>query len=82
MNMLLHHQKKKWRTTFRSLINESEEDKEWTYLDEIKGRGREELDATTTQGSIEEELEPNLDQVINNIQIEPIVYVEPIVSIT
>jgi hypothetical protein len=34
------------------------------------------------QGNIKEGPEPNLDQVINNIQIEPIVIVEPIVSIT
>jgi hypothetical protein len=33
------------------------------------------------QGSIDEELEPNLDQVIDNIQIKLVVFVEPIVSI-
>jgi len=34
------------------------------------------------QSSIREEPRPNLDQVIENIQVEPIVFVEPIVSIT
>jgi hypothetical protein len=29
------------------------------------------LYATTTHGSIEEEPEPNLDQIIDNIQVEP-----------
>jgi hypothetical protein len=33
------------------------------------------------QGNIEEKLEPNLDLVINNIQIELIIHVEFIVSI-
>jgi hypothetical protein len=35
------------------------------------GRG-EKIYATTTQGNIKEELEPNLDKVIDNIQVEPI----------
>jgi hypothetical protein len=34
------------------------------------------------QGNIEENLEPNLDQVIDNIQVEPILCTEPIVCIT
>jgi len=34
------------------------------------------------QSSIREELRPNLDQVIDNIQVEPIVFVEHVVSIT
>jgi hypothetical protein len=33
------------------------------------------------QGNIEEELEPNLDQVIHNIQVEPVVFVELVISI-
>jgi hypothetical protein len=33
------------------------------------------------QGNIREELKPNLDQAIDNIQVESIVSVEPIVSI-
>jgi hypothetical protein len=40
-------------TTFRSSLNDSKEDEERTYLDEIRGRGGEEFDATTMQGSIE-----------------------------
>jgi hypothetical protein len=39
------------------------------------------LEATTTQGNIEEEPKPNLDKVINNIQVELIMSIEPIVSI-
>jgi hypothetical protein len=34
------------------------------------------------QGNIEENLEPNSDKVIDNIQVEPILCIEPIVSIT
>jgi hypothetical protein len=34
------------------------------------------------QGKIEEEPKPNLDQVINNIQVEYVVFAEPIVSMT
>jgi hypothetical protein len=34
------------------------------------------------QGRIEKKLEPNLDQVIHNIQIELVVFVEPIITIT
>jgi len=48
---------------------------------EVGGGGGEELDATTTQNNIKEEPKPNLDQVIDNIQIEPIVYVEHVISI-
>ncbi len=72
----------KSRTIFGSLVNDSEEDEKWTSSNEIRGRGGEELDATTTQDNIEEELEPNLDNVINNIQDELVVSVEPIVFIT
>jgi len=64
------------------LVNDLEENGERTCSNEIGGRGGEELDATSTQGNIEEEAEPNLDQVIDNIQIEPIKCIQPIVSIT
>ncbi len=40
-------------------------------LDEIGSRGGEELDATIMQSNIEEEPEPNLEKVIDNIQVEP-----------
>jgi hypothetical protein len=72
--------KKKSRTIFGSPINDSKEDEEQTYSNEIKGRGGKELDAIAMQGSIEEEFEPNLDQVIDNIQIELVVSTESIVS--
>ncbi len=68
--------------TFGSLVNDSKEDEERTCSNEIGGKGGEELDATTTQDNIEEELEPNLDQVITNIQEEPIVSTIPIIFIT
>ncbi len=45
---------------------------------EIGGGGGKELQATTMQGNTEE-LEPNLDHVIDNIQVE---HVEPMVLIT
>jgi hypothetical protein len=31
--------------------------------------------------NIEEELKPNLDKIIDNIQVEPVMSIEPIVSI-
>jgi hypothetical protein len=34
------------------------------------------------QGSINEELEPNVDQVIDNIKVEPAIFVEHVDSIT
>jgi urease alpha subunit len=73
--------RKKSRTTFKSLVVDSEEDDERIYSDEIRGGGGKEFDAITTQGNIKEEPEPNLDQVIDNIQVEPVVYVELIISI-
>ncbi len=72
---------KKSRTTSGSKVNDSEEDEEWTCSNEIRSRGGEKLDATTTQGDIEEEPEPNPNQVIDNIQIELVVSIEPVVSI-
>ncbi len=53
--------RKKSRTTFGSLINDSKEDEEWTCSNEIGNGGGEEFDVTTMQGNIEEKLEPNLD---------------------
>jgi hypothetical protein len=73
--------RKKYRTTFKSLVVDSKEDEECTYSNEIGGGGGEKFNTTTTQHNIEEELEPNLDKVIDNIQIEPFVSIEPIVSI-
>jgi len=58
-----------------------EEDEERTYLDEIKGWGGKKLDAITTQGNIEEEPKPNLDQVIDNIKVELVISIELVVSI-
>ncbi len=45
------------------------------------GGGGEELQGTVTQGNLEEKPEPNLDQVIDSIQVEPIESIEPIVPI-
>jgi hypothetical protein len=53
--------KKKSRNTFGSPVNDSKENEEWTCSNEIGGRGGEKLEATTTQGSIKEKPEPNLD---------------------
>jgi hypothetical protein len=74
--------RKKSRTIFGSLVNDLEEDEEQTYSNEIGSRGGEELEAIAIQGSIEEEPEPNLDQVINNIQVDLVMFVELVVSIT
>jgi hypothetical protein len=61
--------RKKSRIIFETPINDSKEDEEQTCSNDIGGRGGEELDATSTQGSIKEELEPKMDQIIDNIQI-------------
>jgi hypothetical protein len=74
--------RKKLGTIFGSPFNDSKEDEEQTCSNVIRGRRVEELDATTTQDNIKEELEPNLNKVINNIQDELVVFVEPIVFIT
>ncbi len=74
--------RKKSKTSFGSLVNDLKEDDEWTCSDEIGGGGGKELDAIAMQGRIEKKLEPNLDQVIHNIQIELVVFVEPIITIT
>jgi hypothetical protein len=55
-----------------------EENEERTCLDEIGGGAKKKLQAMVTQSDLEEELEPNLDQVIDNVQVE---YVEPVVPI-
>ncbi len=60
---------------------DSKEDEEWTCSDEIGGGGGEELNAIITHDNIEEELKPNLNHVIDNIQIEPILSVKTVVSI-
>ncbi len=62
-------------------INDFKEDEERTCSDDIGGGGGEELDVTTTQGNIEEKPEPNLDQVIDNVQGKLVMYVELVVSI-
>jgi hypothetical protein len=73
--------RKKSRTTFGSPIIDLEKDEERTCSYEIGNRGGEELYATITQGNIKEEPEPNLDKVIDNIQVEPIMSIELVVSI-
>jgi hypothetical protein len=62
---------KKSKTNFGWSIIDSEEDEAKTYSDDIGGRGGEEFDATIMQSSMKEEPEPNLDKVIDNIQVEP-----------
>ncbi len=74
--------RKKSRTTIGSPVNDLEDDEEQTCWDDIKGWGGKKLDATTMQGSINEELEPNVDQVIDNIKVEPAIFVEHVDSIT
>jgi len=74
--------RKKSKIIFGSLVNDLKEDEERSCSDDIRGKGGEELEAIATQNNIEEELEPNLDQVIDNIQVEPIVSIEPIGTIT
>jgi hypothetical protein len=74
--------KNKSISTFKSQVVDLEEDEEQTYSNEIRGGGEEKFYVTTTRGNIEEEPEPNLDQVIDNIQVELVELVEPIVPIT
>ncbi len=52
--------RKKSNTTFGSLVYDSKEDEEQTCLDEIWGRGGEELGAIAMQGNIEGKPKPNL----------------------
>ncbi len=73
--------KKKSITTFRSQVVDLEEDEERTCSNEIGDGGGKELHATTTHSNLEEEPKPNLDQVIDNIQLEHVESVEPIVLI-
>ncbi len=61
LKLVISSLKKKYRTTFRSPINDLEEDEERDCLDEIGGRGGKKFDATIMQGNIEENLEPNLE---------------------
>jgi hypothetical protein len=68
--------RKKFRTFFGSQVVDLEEDEERTCLDEIEGGGGEKLKTMTIQGNMEEQLEPNLDQVIGNIQVEFVEYIE------
>jgi hypothetical protein len=49
--------RKRSRTTFGTLANDLEED-------EIGGKGRQEFDVISTQGSIEKETRPNLHHVL------------------
>jgi hypothetical protein len=46
------------------------------------GGGGKELQAMAIQGNLEEEPKLNLDQVIDNIQVEPIESIEHVVPIT
>ncbi len=62
---------KKSMTNFGWSIIDSEKDEARTYSHEIGGRGGEKLDATIMQSNIKEEPKPNLDKVIDNIQVEP-----------
>jgi hypothetical protein len=70
--------RKKLKTTFKSQVVDSKEDEERTCLDKMGGGDGKKLQAIATQGNLEEESEPNLDQVIDNIQVEPIEHVVPI----
>ncbi len=75
----------KYRIFFRSQVVELEDDEEQTCSNEIGGGGQKEFYVIATQGNIEEEPEPNLDQAIDNIQgelIESIEHVAPIVEPT
>jgi hypothetical protein len=46
------------------------------------GGGGEEFQATSTQGNLEEEPKPNMDQVIDNIQVKLVILVKLVVPIT
>jgi hypothetical protein len=74
--------RKKSRSTFGSPDNDLEEDEKQTCSNEIRGKGREQLEATIMQGNIKEKPKPNLDKVIDNIQAEHVVFIEHVVSIT
>jgi hypothetical protein len=73
--------RKKSRIFFGSQVVDSKEDEEQTCSDEIGGGGGEQLYAIATYGNIKEEPEPNLDQVIDNIQRELVESIEPVAPI-
>jgi hypothetical protein len=54
---------------------------EQTCSNEMGGGGGEELQATATHGNLEEEPKPNLDKVVDNIQVEHVEFVELVVPI-
>jgi hypothetical protein len=72
--------RKKSRTTFRSPIVDLEEDGEQTCSNEIGGGGGE-FFCNNYISNIKEKLKPNLDQVIDNIQVELVVSAKLVVSI-
>ncbi len=61
--------RKKSKIIFGSPINDSKDDEEQICPNNIEGKGGEKLDAIATQSIIEEEFKPNLDHVVDNIQI-------------
>lgn len=67
--------KNKFRTILKVLIVDSKEDEERTYSNKMGGGDSEEFEAIAMWDNLEEEPKPNLDRVIDNIQIE---HVEPI----
>ncbi len=71
----------KFKTIFGSPIVNSKKDDEQTCLYDIGGGGKEEFNAIATLGNIEEKLKPNLDKVIDNIQIELVVFTKHAISI-
>jgi hypothetical protein len=46
------------------------------------GGDGEEFQATATHDNLEEKLEPNLDQIIDNVETEPVEHVNHVVPIT
>jgi len=71
--------KKKSSITFESSINDSKTDEDQTYSNEIGEEKK--IDTIVTHDNIEEKPEPNMDQVITNIQDEPIVSTKLVVFI-
>jgi hypothetical protein len=73
--------RKKSITTFKSQVIDSKEDEERNYLNEMGGEGGEKLQTIAIHNNLEEEPKPNLDQVIDNIQVELVEPIQPMVSI-
>jgi len=70
------------KTIFRVQIVESKENEKRFCSNEMGGGDGKEFQAMAMDDNLEEKLEPNLDQIIDNIQIEPVEHANHVVPTT